>query len=120
MDSEKQSQQSEQTPSPMTVVKGGETFTVELINGVEHDVFVRLVPIRQMGDYLSHYDDMPALIAFVIGEKVEELDKIAEDSLYALGERVRAINDPRFNRWYAERMATMKKFSVLSKKINGV
>lgn len=95
-------------PKPMAVLKGGENFTVTLADGeTTEEVFVRIVPISQMDEYLARYESITALVSFVVKKDVAWLDGLADDSLYALNRKVREMNDPRFDRWVSEQRATV-------------
>lgn len=94
-------------PGPMTVLKGGVNFTVTTTEGKTEEVFIRLVPISQMEDYLARYESIVALCVFVVQKDIAWFDGLTEDAAFALNRRVRELNDPRFDRWVSEQAQTV-------------
>ena len=95
------------------ILKGGDNFTVTLIDGRTHNVFIRLIPIAEMRDYVLIYDDFSKVIALATNEDVDKLKNLSEDSFYALYNRITEINDPRLDRWLRERLSAVGKFKAL-------
>ncbi|WP_043586668.1 hypothetical protein [Geminisphaera colitermitum] len=107
-------------PSKMTVVNGGEPFVATMIGGNTEPLTIRLIPIRQMDEYLFRYEDIVGLVALATGKEPEFFDGMDEESLYALNRRVRELNDPRFDRWVSEKAATVgSKLKDLLKTLSG-
>ena len=107
-------------PSGMTVVNGGEKFVAVKADGGTQEVFIRLVKIREMDDYLLRYENISELVQFVTGTDADFVDSLDDDSLYELNRRVRAVNDPRFDRWVSEKAATVgTKLKDLLKRLRG-
>lgn len=106
--------------STMTVITGNELFLVKKRDGSTEQVSIRLVRIAEMDGYLMRYEDLVELVCFVVGKDAAWTDSLDEDSFYELNRRVRAVNDPRFDRWVLEKAATVgTKMKALLSRLRG-
>ena len=98
-----QDQPTQQVPASV-VVAGGKSFSVIFSDGTSAVAFVPLVPLRSAQRYLELQGDPNELIEEFIkcpisGNTENWTDSLNDDSLFALDAELRAINDPRIDRW---------------------
>lgn len=98
------------------VVNGGTEIEVKTIDGKSEKVKVRLVPVRQFDDYMKVVFDQPAFVEFVTGKDKGWADNLTDESMSAIDEMGRKLNDPRLDRHLDRQMAVVNQAKPMAEK----
>lgn len=86
------------------ILQGGEPLAVTDPTNATHEVFVRLLKIKEFPDYFRLADDEEALAAFATGKDADFIAALDVGSVLAICEKVHDLNFQNACRW-AERRA---------------
>jgi hypothetical protein len=94
----------DQEPTPMDVIRGGNEIAVVFADGHRENVLVRMIPIRQFPTYLDLQMDEPAMVEFLCERPAGWADTLSYEGverIVALGD---VLNADFFGRWLRRRL----------------
>jgi hypothetical protein len=103
--------------APLTILAGGEQHAAALRDGTSETVTVRLMTMRELQGYLNGIDDISAFVELACAKPTGWADKLAPDSLFALDEAVRRLNDPILDRLIQRQVSAVQKMRPMAAKL---
>lgn len=92
-----------------TIINGRKREVVKLLDGRQEEVYVRLIPISKLAEFIDSIGSVSRVIAMATGKDDAWIDLLDPDSVFHLDEVARAMNDPQIARWAQRQRATVGK-----------
>ncbi len=92
---------------------GEAEVTVTTREGKTEKVKVRALPLRELREYTESQDDDSALAELLTGKEIDFIDKLTDESVYAIVDKGRELNHPRMANWVKRRAQSVKKLEPL-------
>lgn len=86
--------------------------------GREETVTVRLVGFRNVAKYLTLLGEIAPFIEYGCGKPLGWADTLDDDSVFAVDELIRKLNDDRVDRFIKRQIAAVEKINGSAKQIN--
>ena len=98
---------------PMTILSGGERYNAVMRDGTTETVTVRMMTIRELQGYISGIDDVSSFVEMACAKPTGWADTVFPDSLFALDEAARALNDPILDRLILRQVSAVQKMKPM-------
>lgn len=92
-----------------TIINGRKREVVKLLDGRQEEVYVRLIPISKLAEFIDSTGNVSRVIAMATGKDEAWIDSLDPDSVFHLDEVARVMNDPQIARWALRQRATVSK-----------
>jgi hypothetical protein len=102
--------------SVAALVSGGEEIAITLADGKREALYVPLVPLRHAMKYVTLMENQSDFIEFACKKPEGWADTLTDDSAYAVDAKVKALNDPRIDRYMERQSVTVASLTPLAKK----
>lgn len=113
---------SDETPAPekipaLTLINGSENVPVLFLDGSTGTANVRLIPLKNLGDYLTNIGDINKLVELACGQPEGWSETLHDDSVYLLDETTRRLNDPRIDRYLKRQTMAVEKMVPMTRRV---
>ncbi len=95
------------------ILYGEAEVTVTTRAGKTEKVKVRALPLRELRKYTEAQEDDVALSELLTGKESDFIDKLTDESVYAIVDKGRELNHPRMANWVKRRVQSVKKLEPL-------
>lgn len=99
---------------PDVVINGGRKHPIHFKDKLpSKEVTVLLLPFSKAADYHELMADVPKMVELLTGQPPGFGESLTNDSLFEISAVGRAINEPRFYRWWQRQREAVEKYAGL-------
>lgn len=96
-------------PSSLAIINGKASLPVKLKNGADHEVQVQLISFAKVEEYYKLIGDLPKFVQLMTGTDEAFYETLSDDSIFAIDNLAKELNDPRIARFLQRQRATFRK-----------